>query len=419
MSYYRRLPTGWRRQRIRCLMAGWGAGAWGRDVGEDAEDASCRRVADFEWASLRLNDGERTVRSFSRAQLAKLKLRQGDLLLEKSGGGEKTPVGRVIGYRTEGTAVTSNFVARVRPSSRVANRFLLYLLASQYMSGFSHQFIKQNTGIQNLDDAAWFASEAWLPDLDTQKAIADFLDRETARIDQLIEKKGHFFRITSVRLEALVSEALTLADNEWVRFEQLAEQVQRPVQLSNHHELVRLGLYNRGRGIFKKPAADEEGMGASNFFFVRDGDLILSGQFAWEGAVAMAAAEEDGCVVSHRYPVYRGRIVQTSYLLAIFRSSYGDFVLNDASRGSAGRNRPLNIRRLGKERLPIPPAGLQEAIETALRFERELRRRHGASINRLREYRAALITAAVTGQIDVASYGSRGTTDRIEAEMDA
>ena len=70
------------------------------------------------------------------------------------------------------------------------------------MSGFSHQFIKQNfTGsIQgNLDDTNFFrSSDSTFPDLATQRQIADFLDRETARIDLLIEKKQ--------RLVALLGE---------------------------------------------------------------------------------------------------------------------------------------------------------------------------------------------------------------------
>jgi type I restriction enzyme S subunit len=50
-----------------------------------------------------------------------------------------------------------------------------------------------------------------------------------------------------------------------------------------------------------------------------------------------------------------------------------------------------------------------------------LERANGRSIERLREFRAALITAAVTGQIDVARWGKKGQTDRrleqIEKEM--
>ena len=154
-------------------------------------------------------------------------------------------------------------------------------------------------------------------------------------------------------------------------------------------------------------------MGDSEFFFVKAGDLILSGQFAWEGAVALATAEEEGCVVSHRYPVYRGKSgVSTSYLLGLLRSSYGDFILNEASRGSAGRNRPLNARRLGKEKIPVADSALQDAVEQAIDFERRLKGKTELSIARLEEFRRALITAAVTGQIDVTTWGKQSQADR-------
>jgi len=162
------------------------------------------------------------------------------------------------------------------------------------------------------------------PPIKTQNGIADFLDREIATIDQLVEKKLRFLAGLVERMEALVKDALSDPNARFVRFEHATRRVRRPVTLAEHNELTRLGLYNRGRGVFKKPATDEEGMGDSEFFFVRNGDLILSGQFAWEGAVAMAAAAEDGCVVSHRYPVYRGSDgVKTAYLLALLSNSPG------------------------------------------------------------------------------------------------
>ena len=80
--------------------------------------------------------------------------------------------------------------------------------------------------------------------------------------------------------------------------------------------------------------------------------------------------------------------------------------------GSAGRNRPLNVRRLGKEKIPVPGPELQKAVEQAVDFERRLKGKTEQSIAKLEEFRAALITAAVTGQIDVATWGTQGQTDR-------
>jgi type I restriction enzyme S subunit len=320
----------------------------------------------------------------------------------------------------QGSIAISRFRGIVSPAYYVyqslndeCDQFLHYLLRSDpYVALYKR--ISKGVRVKqwDLEHEALRTVPIVLPESRVQRAIADFLDKETARIDQLIEKKQRFLLQLSARIEALVGSAISDPLIPRMRFEHLAERVQRHAVLSEHEELVRLGLYNRGRGIFKKPAADEEGMGDSNFFFVKSGDLILSGQFAWEGAVALAGESEDGCVVSHRYPVYVGRNgINTAYLLGVLRSGFGDFLLNEASRGSAGRNRPLNTWRLGKEKMPVADEALQSEVEKAVHLERQLREKTTESINRVTEFRGALITAAVTGQVDVESWVKRGETD--------
>ncbi|HBD9221491.1 TPA: hypothetical protein NR303_000359 [Legionella pneumophila] len=304
-------------------------------------------------------------------------------------------------------------------------RFWGYYLRNLAISGFIESLAK---GIRERStDFRWKDVSNLLvnfPNYEIQKGIADFLDRETDLINQLIEKKEIFLLKASKRIESLVDKAISCPRVSRIRFENVTQRMQRTVNLAEYDELIRLGLYNRGRGIFKKPAADEEGMGDSRFFFVEPGDLILSGQFSWEGAVALATSKEDGCVVSHRYPIYRGKgSVNTAYLFGLLRSNFGDFILNEASRGSAGRNRPLNTWRLGKEKIPVPDISLQKEIEQAVIFERRLREKTQRSINILEEFRTSLITEAITGQLDIELWKKRcGTNvclDNIEEKMRA
>ena len=79
-------------------------------------------------------------------------------------------------------AVTSNFVARLRPARHVSPGSFSISWPPCITLGFSHQFIKQNIGIQNLDDAAFLDTRIYLPDWAAQQHIADFLDRETVRL---------------------------------------------------------------------------------------------------------------------------------------------------------------------------------------------------------------------------------------------
>ena len=301
------------------------------------------------------------------------------------------------------------------PLSDENDQFLHYLLRSEPYVAFYGRISKGVRVNQwDLEHEALRTIPILLPPHKVQTDIANFLDRETARIDRLIEKKQGFLKLGSERINALVDEAISDSHVTWRRFENVVRRIHRPAVLSEHDELIRLGLFNRGRGIFQKPAADKEGMGDSDFFFVESGDLILSGQFAWEGAVALATEDEEGCVVSHRYPVYQGtQGINTAYLAGLLRSRFGDFLLNEASRGSAGRNRPLNTWRLGKEKIPVPSVELQETVERALAFERGLRKRIDESIALLSEARATLITNAVTGQIDVSISNRTGQSDRM------
>ncbi|MFN9009032.1 MAG: restriction endonuclease subunit S [Hyphomonadaceae bacterium] len=310
----------------------------------------------------------------------------------------------------------------LKPSPEVEPKFYQYLLKSQVFISHLQTTV---TGIRDGKSVKFenFANIVVpVPDLPTQRAIADFLDRETARIDLLIEKKQRLVDLVSPRFEALIHAARE--SGEWRRFGFSARAEQRSISKVSDKSFVPLGLYNRGRGFFRKSDTDFDDLGDSSFFFVKRGDLVFSGQFAWEGAVGFVSSQENDCVVSHRYPVYVGiDDVRSDYLYAYFRSHHGRFLMDNCSRGAAGRNRPLNTRLLEKEKIPIPSIELQNEVAEIVEFESNLKAIVSPSIDRLREYRSALITAAVTGQIDVKKWAKAGAADRnldaVQATMNA
>lgn len=167
-----------------------------------------------------------------------------------------------------------------------------------------------------------------------------------------------------------------------------------------------IGMFNRGRGIFHKPPTEGKHLGDSTFFRIEKGDLIFSGQFAWEGAVAVASAEDDGCVASHRYPIAKCKhdVITPEYLYTFFLSKTGDMILNHHSRGAAGRNRPLNPRSLLKEKIPVPPLHLQCEVSDFYYEELSVRLEIENEIALIREYRDRLIADVVTGQVDVRGW---------------
>jgi type I restriction enzyme S subunit len=164
---------GWHRVRLRFLVERPVSGVWGKEPGEDEVDVACLRVADFDrWEGV-ARRAEPTMRSISHSELSNSRLATNDLLIEKSGGGERSPVGyvtRFMGFDLP--AVSSNFVARLRPLATMHPAYLAEVFAAAYDGGFNLPYIKQTTGIQNLDLGAFLGQPWVIPPLAGQVSMA-------------------------------------------------------------------------------------------------------------------------------------------------------------------------------------------------------------------------------------------------------
>ena len=79
----------------------------------------------------------------------------------------------------------------------------------------------------------------------------------------------------------------------------------RPVKVEPEKLYQEIGIYCSGRGIFHKNARTGFEVGDKDLFLMKEGDFILQVTFAWEGAIAIVSAAEDGMYGSTRYPTFR------------------------------------------------------------------------------------------------------------------
>lgn len=118
-------------------------------------------------------------------QFEKRRLECGDVILEKSGGGPKQPVGRVVLFdKRDGAFSFSNFTSalRIRDRNRIDPRFLHKFLHWTYTAGVTENMQSHSTGIRNLDTAAYKAIEVPIPPLHEQRRIVAILDEAFAAI---------------------------------------------------------------------------------------------------------------------------------------------------------------------------------------------------------------------------------------------
>ena len=162
-------------------------GIWGSEAGEDDVDVFVYRSTEL------IKDGQLkevlTVRrSITARQLESRKLEEGDLLLEKSGGGPKTPVGRVGLVKVlAGLSVCSNFMQLMRPrKNEVLPVYLHFFLNHFHVAGHTEDLQNNSTNIRNLKTTEYMEIEIPVPPLEEQRRIVAQLDSMRAKTSEMI-----------------------------------------------------------------------------------------------------------------------------------------------------------------------------------------------------------------------------------------
>ncbi len=205
------IPDGWSIHRLKSCVLERDSGAWGSDASGNDGDMICLRIADFDYGRYRFKDVENPVRrNYDKATIERLVLKKNDLLVEKSGGGDKTPVGRMVMFDKDYPALYANFMDRLRCRNFVIPKWFLYLWNTFYSNGYVWSYIKQTTGLQNYDLTGMLTGEkVALPSLKEQQQIADFLDAKCASIDDVIAKTNVSIEEYKKLKQALISDAVT------------------------------------------------------------------------------------------------------------------------------------------------------------------------------------------------------------------
>ena len=431
-----RVPEHWSISQMKSGIKSLQNGVWGDEPTGGPDDVPCARVADFDRVRLIADEPLPTLRSIPSEQRAYKNVRPGDLLLEKSGGGEQTTVGAMVQYIGASEIVCSNFVAAVKCNEGVSARWLCYVNSYLYSLGVNTRSIKQTTGIQNLDSNQYTAEPIAFPTYGEQKAIAAHLDRETTRIDALITKKTRFIELLREKRQALITHAVTKGLDPNVKMkdsgvEWLGEVPEHwgihPMKWSierndggvwgddpdgEYDTLVLRSTEQTVDGNWRidDPAYRKLSPSDRDFALLNAGDLLVtksSGSSSHIGKTSIVTDEVAAMQCCYSNFMQRIRLKQT------FAPKLAWYIMNNqlarnqfaflASTTTGLAN--LNGSMIGSLLMALPPSNEQQTIVTHL--DRETARIDATikiserSIELLKERRSALITAAVTGQIDL------------------
>ena len=273
------------------------------------------------------------------------------------------------------------------------------------------------------------------PALAEQRAIANFLDRETARIDALVAGKERLIELLQEKRTALITRAVTrgldpnvpMKDSgvEWLGEIPTHWQVRPLKSMCGLQTGLTLGKRYEGEAMTTRPylrvANVQDGYLALDDiaeievpvrdvrrFELRTGDVLMTegGDFdklgrghVWEEQLAQCLHQ------NHIFAVRPRRSALTSHFLAlVMTSAYGRAYFTATSKQSTNLA-STNSTKL--RNLPIPLPGLDDQVEITRWTDRESTRidalviKVREAIDHLRDLRTALISSAVTGKIDV------------------
>ena len=204
-----KIPSHWEKLRIKFLISNHADGVWGEEEKGNADDINCYRVADFDYDRMSINNNNPTVRNILKSQLNGRQIFNGDILLEKSGGGEATPVGRAVIANIAEPAVCSNFIHFLHIENLSTTKFLCYYFKHLYSNKVNLLFFNQTTGIQNLNIHAYLGQDLYLPPLAEQEAVAEYLDKKCGSIDAVISTQERRIALLEELKQSVITEAVT------------------------------------------------------------------------------------------------------------------------------------------------------------------------------------------------------------------
>lgn len=341
-------------------------------------------------------------------------------MLEKSGGGEKQLVGCVVQFGHDFAAVCSNFVARMRVAPSQSSRFWAYAHAALYAGRLNFPAIKQTTGIQNLDAGEYLNTRMAYPPLDEQEHIANFLDWKTNQIDELIVKKQKLKSLLDELRQSFIDSRTTTSavgnSAMSTRSGQMRLKYATCAIIDCPHETPQYepdGDYQVVRtadidcGVLRLDAtyrvSEPEYLRRIRRSAVDEGDILYGREGERWGHAALVPLSGRFCLGQRMMQFRASPEFDAQFLMWQLNSGW---VYQQGEVDTVGSTAPhVNVETIRNYRIHHPPRQAQVTLSSEISNRVGSLNRLIASamqaIEQLMEYRSALITAAVTGQIDV------------------
>jgi type I restriction enzyme, S subunit len=365
----------------------------------------------------------------SREQIRKFSLKQHDVIITKDSEDPNDIAVPSLVAETMDSVVCGYHLTMLRPTKSTDGRFLKRFFDSKttraYFSTRANGLTRYGLGSYPLSNA-----DIALPPLSEQHQIAAFLDRECGKLDALQAKQERLIELLKEKRQALISHAVTRGLDPTAKLKPSG--IEWLGDVPEHWAVKKLGLVGDFKGGAGFPD-EHQGETENEIPFFKVGDIVNSDErgimrqanhsitrntarqlrafifpagtivFAKVGAALLLkrfrSLGQPSCIDNNMMGMAAGRDAQSGFLLYVLpRLDFSLFV-------NPGAVPSVNEGQISSQRIPLPPIAEQHAIVAHLDEKcgkiDQLKAKAERAIELLKERRSALISAAVTGKIDV------------------
>lgn len=191
--------------------------------------------------------------------------------------------------------------------------------------------------------------------------------------------------------------------NDWqlYRTEKVLKRVRNSVEVIADEEYKQIGIRSHGKGIFYKETVSGKELGNKSVFWIEPDCFIVNIVFAWEQAIGKTTENEVGMIASHRFPMYKPQPnkVDLDYLVYLFKSKRGKYLLELASPGGAGRNKTLGQGEFSELEIALPPFKEQQKIAQILTIYDEAIVKQEELIKEKEQLKKGLMQKLLSGKV--------------------
>lgn len=264
------------------------------------------------------------------------------------------------------------------------------------------QYRKMATGtkVYSISKDSLLKIQIPLPPLPEQQKIAEILstwDKAIQEVQLLIKKlevrnKALAFSLLRGKLVNKNSRKISLS--KFLTF--TPREIEKPTE-----NYLALGIRSHGKGIFHKPDSDPKAIAMDKLYEVKENDFIVNITFAWEHAVAIISKEDEGGLVSHRFPTYviDQKTVSVEFFRHIILQPFFKQMLDNISPGGAGRNRVLSKKDLLKLEISVPSLQEQHSIAEILNTAQQELKQYQEKLKALQQQKKGLMQQLLTGKL--------------------